>query len=63
MEILLTIIKYLVFGFVGLLGLLVVVVVLFGKRIHKRWEFEADFLDANGREFGEFEILLSRIEK
>ncbi|MDJ0907120.1 MAG: hypothetical protein QNI96_13960 [Woeseiaceae bacterium] len=63
MEILLTIIKYLVFGFAGLIGLLVVVVMLFGKRIHKRWEFEADFRDATGREFGEFEIQLSRIEK
>ena len=63
METLFTIIKYLFFGFVGLFGLLVVVVLLFGKRIRKQWEFEADFLDATGREFGEFEIELSRIEK
>ncbi len=63
MEILLTIIKYLVFGFVGLFGLLVAIVLIFGKRLHKQWEFEADFRDANGREFGEFEIQLSRIEK
>ena len=63
MEIILTIIKYLVIGFVGLFALLVAIVVIFGKRIRKKWEFEADFLDANGREFGEFEIELSRIEK
>ncbi len=63
MEALFTIVKYLFFGFIGLIALLVIVVVIFGKRIHKRWEYEADFLDSNGREFGEFEIELSRIEK
>ena len=36
---------------------------LFGKRIKKRWEYEAEFRDASGREFGEFDIELSRIEK
>ena len=63
METLFTIIKYLFFGLVGLIGLLVVLVLVFGKRIRKQWEFEAEFLDASGREFGEFEIELSRIEK
>ncbi len=37
--------------------------IVFGKRIRKQWEFEAEFRDADGREFGEFEIELSRIEK
>ena len=63
MEILFSIFKYLMFGFVGLIVLIVVIAVLFGKRIKKQWEYEADFRDASGREFGEFEIELSRIEK
>ena len=63
METLFDIVKYAFFGFFGLILLLIVVVVLFGKRIRKQWEYEADFRDADGREFGEFEIELSRIEK
>jgi len=63
MEVLFEIIKYTFFGFFGLILLLVVIAVLFGKRIRKQWEYEADFRDANGREFGEFEIELSRIDK
>ena len=63
METLFDIIKYAFFGFFGLILLLVVFVMLFGKRVRKKWEFEADFRDANGLEFGEFEIELSKIEK
>ena len=63
METLFDILKLLFFGFFGLILLLVVLALLFGKRIRKQWEFEADFRDASGREFGEFEIELSRIEK
>ena len=63
METLFSIIKYLFFGFFGLILLLVVVTIIFGKRIRKQWEYEADFLDANGKEFGEFELELSQIEK
>lgn len=63
MEMLFDIAKYLFLGFFGLIVLLVVLALVFGKRIRKKWEFEADFRDENGREFGEFEIELSRIEK
>lgn len=63
METLTSILKYAVFGFFGLIAVLIVVAVLFGKRIRKQWEFEADFRDADGREFGEFEIEMSRIDK
>ena len=63
MDLLFDIAKYLFYGFFGLIALLVVLAILFGKRIRKKWEFEADFRDADGREFGEFEIELSRIEK
>ena len=34
-----------------------------GKRIKKEWEYEAEFHDADGREFAEFDIEKSRIEK
>ena len=63
MEIVFDVIKYLVFGFFGLVGLLIVAALVFGKRIKKQWEFEAEFRDASGREFGEFDIEMSRIEK
>ena len=63
MDLLIDIIKYALAGFFGLIGLLVVLVLLFGKRIRKQWEFEAEFRDDRGREFGEFDIESSRIEK
>ena len=63
MDLLLTIFKGIVLGFFGLIGLLFLLAILFGKRVIKRWEYEAEFRDASGREFGEFEIELSRIAK
>ncbi len=63
MDMIFTVIKYIVLGFFGLIGLLFVLALLFGKRIIKAWEFEAEFRDGNGREFGEFDIEMSRIAK
>ena len=63
METLFTVVKYLFLGFFGLIGLLFVLALLFGKRVIKQWEYEAEFRDDNGREFGEFDIELSRIAK
>jgi hypothetical protein len=63
METLFSIVLYVLYGFFGLLLLLFVLAVLFGKRIQKRWEYEAEFRTPGGREFGEFEIELSRIAK
>ena len=63
MDLLIDIIKYTVFGIFGLIVLLIVLVLLFGKRVRKQWEFEAEFRDDRGREFGEFDIESSRIEK
>ena len=60
MDWILDIIKYAFFGFFGLIGLAVVWALITGNRIEKKWEFEADFRDEKGREFGEFEIELSR---
>ena len=63
MDLLFDILRYLFLGFFGLIALLVAIVIVFGKRIRKEWEYEAGFRDADGQAFGEFEIELSRIEK
>lgn len=63
MDAIFSILKYLVFGFFGLIGALFVLALLFGKRIIKQWDYEAEFHDDNGREIGEFDIELSRIAK
>ena len=63
MNLLFDVIQYSVLGVFALLVVLVVVSLVFGKRVRKQWEFEAEFRDARGREFGEFEIECSRIEK
>jgi len=43
--------------------LLIVFALVFGKRVKKKWEYEAEFRDEAGREFGEFDIELSQIQK
>ena len=63
MENVFSMVLYLIYGFLGLLAVLFVLAMLFGKRIRKQWEFEAEFRDAAGREFGELDIESSRIEK
>ncbi|MEL7187767.1 MAG: hypothetical protein AAFN50_15240 [Pseudomonadota bacterium] len=63
MDTVFTVAKYIFFGFFGLIGLLFVLALLFGKRINKQWEYEAEFRDESGREFGEFDIELSHIAK
>jgi len=63
MDALFSFVVYILYGFFGFLLLLFVIAVLFGKRIRKKWEFEAEFRDADGREFGEFDIEMSRIDK
>lgn len=55
--------KVFVLGFLGLIVLLFVLALLFGKRMVKKWEFEAEFRDERGKEFGEFEIELSHEAK
>jgi hypothetical protein len=63
MDALFSIVVYILYGFFSLLLLLFVLAMLFGKRIKKKWEFEAEFRDADGREFGEFDLEMSRIKK
>ena len=63
MDLIFSVVKYLAMGFFGVIGALFLLALLFGKRVRKRWEYEAEFHDASGREFGEFDIEMSRIEK
>lgn len=63
MDTLFSIVLCLLYGFFGFLLLLFILALLFGKRIRKQWEYEAEFRNAAGREFGEFDIEMSRIEK
>jgi hypothetical protein len=63
MDLIFSIVKIIFFGFFGLIGLLFLLALIFGKRIVKQWEFEAEFRDENGREFGELDIELSRVAK
>ncbi len=63
MEYLFPILKYLFFGVFGAISLLFVLALLFGKRVITKWDFEAGFRDDKGKEIGEFEIKMSRVEK
>ena len=54
---------YIVYGLIGLLIASFVVVLFIGIRSRKRRKFGARFRDMSEREFGEFDIELSRIEK
>jgi histidyl-tRNA synthetase len=63
MDYLFSTLNFLIFGFFGLLAILIVVALIFGKRIVKKWEYEAEFKDERGREFGEFDVEMSQIAK
>ena len=61
LESVVSVVKALALGFVALIGGLFVVAILFGKRIEKKWEYEAKFRGPGDRELGEFDIQLSRV--
>ena len=63
MRTVLAIYGYMVYGLIGLLILSQVMVLVLGMRNRKRWEFEAKFRDMSEREFGKFDIELSRNEQ
>ena len=54
MDIVFTILKYLFFGFFGLLGLLIAIVIIFGSKIVKKWDYDAIILAASGLKRLEF---------
>lgn len=57
------VIQYLFIGMFGLIGLLILLALVFGKRVVRQWDYEAEFRDADGREYAEFDIELSQIQK
>lgn len=63
MDIVLAVLKYFAFGVLGLIGLLITWALIGGKRVITEWEYETEFRTKTGREFGEFEIESSRIDK
>ena len=63
MDTLFSIVVYVLYGFFGFLLLLFILALLFGKRVKKQWEYEAEFRNDAGREFGEFDIEMSQIQK
>lgn len=50
------ILKFIGYGMGGLFVLLVMLTLIFGKRVIKKWEFEAKFYDDKRQEVGEFDI-------
>lgn len=67
MEFIFDIITYIVIGFFALIALLVVITVVitvvFGKRIEKEYDLEAEFHDEKGKEFAEFDLSSWRYQK
>lgn len=63
MELIFDIIIYVIIGFFALIALFVAFAVLFGKKMEKKFDLEAEFHDENGKEFAEFDISAWRVEK
>lgn len=63
MQLLFDIFKYTFLGFFGFIFFIFLAAIIFGKRVTKKWEYEAKFRGANGKELGEFDIELSKVEK
>ena len=59
MDVIFSILKWFGIGLISLIAL----AILFGKRVKKQWEYEAEFRDSSRREIGEFEVEFSKIEK
>ena len=59
MEFIFSVLKWIGIGFVGL----IIFAFVFGKRVKKLWEYEAEFRDDSFKEFCEFEVEMSKIEK
>jgi len=58
---------YLIAGVIGvpiaLALLFVVIAILFGKKVEKQYDLEAEFHDGNGKEFADFDLKSWRYEK
>ena len=63
MEVIFNLFKYVGYGLGGLFIFLFVMALLFGKRVIKKWEYEANFYNDEGREVGEFDIEMQKFAK
>ena len=63
METAQNLLMYGLFAFFGFIGFMVIIAMLFGHRVIKKWDFEAEFRNDKGREIAEFEIELSKVDK
>ncbi|MEM1449945.1 MAG: hypothetical protein AAF957_12930 [Planctomycetota bacterium] len=55
------VIRTVLVGFFGFLASLFALALVFGKRIEREWEYEAEFHDKWGNEIGELDIERSRV--
>lgn len=63
LETVIDVFAYIAVGFVGFIGLLFILALLFGKRVIKKWEYEANFYNEAGKEVGEFDIEMKKFAK
>jgi hypothetical protein len=62
MELIFTVLKYIGLGFVGFIGLFILIMIVFGKRIEKQWAVRADFKDPDsGDPVGKLEVAKERV--
>jgi len=54
---------YIVMGFFGLFFIIFILAIIFGKRVIKKWEFEANFYNDKRQEIGEFDIEMKKFAK
>ena len=63
LELVIDVSIYIVVGFFGLLFVIFVLAIIFGKRVKKKWEFEANFYNEKRKEVGEFDIEMKKFAK
>ncbi len=62
MEIIGDIFRFAGYGLGGLFVILVVITLIFGKRVIKKWEYEANIYSDKRREIGEFDIEMKKYD-
>jgi len=58
LELFFNIIKYLFLGLFGIVALVIVVTIIFGDKIENRWRFKALFSDDKNQQIGRFRVTL-----
>lgn len=63
MEAIGSLFKYIGYGMGGLFVFLVIITLIFGKRVITKWEYEAKFRNDKRREIGEFDIEMKKYDE